>query len=151
MKDWVDFADFINGTFGVITGILTLIVTIYIAYKVSTYEKQKFLNELRVAEYQKMTKVLQGIAPIKGIGEWKQSVLEAYVYTSFFLNNNEYIFSSLSKEQEYKELVDVLYGFYTELKDEPTNNTLHEKRYLECANKVMIVTKLMQICILESV
>ena len=68
-SDWANFADYISGTTNVLISIMTLLITIFIAYEISNldekrnrtnieYDKKKFKRELREKEYYEVTENL---------------------------------------------------------------------------------------------
>jgi fumarate reductase subunit C len=72
VSDWASFADYMNGTTSILISIMTLLVTLFIAYEISNleekrnaanieYEKKKFKRELREKEYAEITENLNTI------------------------------------------------------------------------------------------
>lgn len=69
VSDWANFADYISGTTNILISIMSLLVTLFIAYEIShldekrnnanlEYDKKKFKRELREKEYYEITENL---------------------------------------------------------------------------------------------
>lgn len=90
LSDWSDFASYIGGTTGIVTNLMSLLVTVYIAYFLTDLENKRNENN-RISENKKFTRQLKENEYSK-ISEILEKVLITLTYTEKLKASNELFF-----------------------------------------------------------
>ena len=150
-EKWGPFGDFFGGILNTYISFLTLIVTIFIAYEISrlddkrnekvlTFEKKRFLNELREAEYRKITTELQKVSTLIARKEPpKAEIFEIHVYLNHFTLTNDHLFPFLNEKvvNDLIESLEKIYKFYTGESEGKDKFDLYE-HYLKAMNNFTV-------------
>ena len=107
VSDWANFADYIGRTTNILISVMTLLVTIFIAYEIAKldekrnaanieYDKRKFMREMREKEYADISNVLIEVRP--AITDRENVAMRIYViqqrFAAFF-SHKRYLFPKL--------------------------------------------------------
>jgi hypothetical protein len=101
ISDWASFADYIGGTTNVLVSIMTLLVTLYIAYEIAQledkrnlaniqYDKRKFKRELREKEYSIISESLESVWSAVTNVDRKASEVHLYAIRQRFMSFIKY-------------------------------------------------------------
>ncbi|WP_306568758.1 hypothetical protein [Flavobacterium lindanitolerans] len=112
-EEWGPFGDFFGGVLNTYISFLTLMTTIFIAYEISRlddrrnekvleFEKKRFLNELREAEYRKISIELQRVASLisenKDEKHIKNELFQISLFLTYFTISNDHLFPFLQED-----------------------------------------------------
>lgn len=116
ITNWGAFGDYMGGTLNCFFSLLSLFVTIYIAFKISNieenrnrenlkFEKEKLLREFRESEYKKINSELQKVWIC--ITEENSKIAKDLIYTCifqyrYFITSNKHLFDFLNDREIFQ-------------------------------------------------
>ena len=145
INDWASFSDYLSGTLGLIINLATLLVTVFIAFLINSFddkrnlenqkfEKQKLLREFQEAEYREIRTNLQDLYPALMSEDPKELSLNVHktiVKYRYFITSNYHLFP-ITNEEVFKKLQNTLNKF---------SNFLEQPQEYIDKNKIELLTE----------
>ena len=145
ISDWGSFGDFIGGTLSTFISILTLIVTIVIAFQISKIEdnrnnkiikeeNRRFVRQLREQEYHNISQEIDKIWVILTLQDKNHMLNELYILDNnfySFITHKKHLFQILNNE-DFKKLSNI----FTEIHKFASENEITEVNYIPHINNL---------------